>query len=234
MAEMASKMGISSTNVASSSAGQPQLRKPRQSLNAIRQSSLNPNGASGNPTDTSSNPLAASQNPPSPTGSIFYGQPQQQQFQYVPANQRQGFQPQQQPLQPPRSVQPQGSSAQGLGRFQIPGLNGNFQIALMDPDQWMRAQRATTVDSNRTGGSGGGGGGGLRIKKDDIGQFNPHGDDPLDEGVVSAGKDTMYTDVDCFIDRIETFREDPDTIDQADKQLMQIFQTLLAGPASNW
>lgn len=87
----------------------------------------------------------------------------------------------------------------------------------MDPDQWIRAQRTTTVDSNRTGGSGGGGGRGLRIKKDDIGQFNLYGDDPFDEGIVSVGKDTMYTDVDCFIDRIETFREDPDTIDQADK-----------------
>ncbi|KAK1826044.1 hypothetical protein QBC39DRAFT_235958, partial [Podospora conica] len=50
-----------------------------------------------------------------------------------------------------------------------------------------------------------------RIKKEDIGQFNPYGKDPLDKGIVGVGKDTLYTDVDCFIDRIDTFRKDPDT-----------------------
>lgn len=110
--------------------------------------------------------------------------------------------------------------------FQLPG---GYQLAVLDPELWLRHVRDGTVDSQPSAG-----GDKFRIKKDDIGQFNPHGADPDNEGVVGSGKDTIYIDVDCFLDRLETFREDPLTSVSVDKQLAQIFVTLLAGPASYW
>lgn len=105
-------------------------------------------------------------------------------------------------------------------------LPNGYQLAVLDPALWLRQAREGTADTTS--------GDKIRIKKEDIGQFNPHGADSGDEGVVGSGKDIVYTDVDCFLDRLETFREDPQTSVSADKQLAQLFITLLAGPASYW
>ena len=48
----------------------------------------------------------------------------------------------------------------------------------------------------------------IKIKRKEVGQFNPLYKDPNDLGVVVDRKNLIYTDVHCFIDRINTFIED--------------------------
>ena len=48
----------------------------------------------------------------------------------------------------------------------------------------------------------------FKIKKEDVGQFNPHYDDPDHIGVVADGKSLIFTDIHCFCDRLSTFLED--------------------------
>ncbi|KXX78814.1 hypothetical protein MMYC01_205668, partial [Madurella mycetomatis] len=74
----------------------------------------------------------------------------------------------------------------------------------------------------------------IKIKREDIGQFNPHHDDPDDLGIVTDGKSAIYTDVHCFLDCIETFLEDPETRPEMERQIAQLLPTLLGGNALLW
>jgi len=48
-----------------------------------------------------------------------------------------------------------------------------------------------------------------KIKREDIGTFDPHWPDPEDTGVVANGKNLIFTDVNSFVGGIETFLETP-------------------------
>ena len=91
--------------------------------------------------------------------------------------------------------------------------------------------RETTHD---TGGTGGSKSDSIKIKREEVGQFNPLYEDPDDLGVVADGKNLIYTDVHCFIDRINTFMEDATTRHDAERQILGMFQTLLGGSAVMW
>lgn len=71
----------------------------------------------------------------------------------------------------------------------------------------------------------------LRLKKDDIGVFDPSFPDPKDDGTVSSGNDTVFTDMYAFSERIRTFLETEDTQEAHEKQIMNMLQTLFGGPA---
>jgi hypothetical protein len=72
------------------------------------------------------------------------------------------------------------------------------------------------------------------IKPGDIGRFDPTFEDAHGVGVVNDGSNTIFTDVYCFIERINTFLEDPETSVSAERQIMSHFQSLLSGPAIVW
>ena len=69
----------------------------------------------------------------------------------------------------------------------------------------------------------------IKIKRKEVGQFNPLYKDPNNLGVVVDGKNLIYTNVHCFIDHINTFIEDATTHYNAERQILGIFQTLLGG-----
>ena len=48
----------------------------------------------------------------------------------------------------------------------------------------------------------------IKIKYEEVGQFNPLYEDLDNLGVVVDGKNLIYTNVYCFIDCINTFIED--------------------------
>ena len=48
----------------------------------------------------------------------------------------------------------------------------------------------------------------IKIKRKEVGQFNPLYEDPDDLGVVVDRKNLIYTNIYCFIDYINTFIED--------------------------
>lgn len=73
-----------------------------------------------------------------------------------------------------------------------------------------------------------------RIKREDVGQFDPHYYDPDDVGIVCEGRNMIFTDIFCFGDRLRSFLEDEDTALSAEKQILAMFQTLLSGPAVIW
>ncbi|KAK3937312.1 hypothetical protein QBC46DRAFT_392939 [Diplogelasinospora grovesii] len=52
--------------------------------------------------------------------------------------------------------------------------------------------------------------------------------------MVSDGKNFVFTDVYSFIDRLDSYMEDPATREEAERQLRSLFQSLLAGPAALW
>jgi hypothetical protein len=73
-----------------------------------------------------------------------------------------------------------------------------------------------------------------RIKKDDIGRFIPYYEDPDDLGIVADGKDTIYTDVFQFQDRVLSLLENDETRDDNAAQILELFPTLLGGDAIIW
>ncbi|KAI1733407.1 hypothetical protein F4680DRAFT_441847 [Xylaria scruposa] len=75
---------------------------------------------------------------------------------------------------------------------------------------------------------------GDKLKREDIGTFDPSYDDPDDLGVVTEGKNVIFTDVYCFCDRIQSFLEDETTRYSNERQILALFQTLLTGPAVLW
>jgi hypothetical protein len=67
-----------------------------------------------------------------------------------------------------------------------------------------------------------------------IGVFDPTYNDPNEAGVVTSGKDTIYTDVLSFTERIYTFIEDDESYEEYAPQLRKLFPTLLQGQALQW
>ncbi|KAI0847788.1 hypothetical protein F5Y00DRAFT_270925 [Daldinia vernicosa] len=68
----------------------------------------------------------------------------------------------------------------------------------------------------------------------DIGRFNP---DYLDEraaGMEIHGRIMVFTDVDLFIEHIESFLQDPATAAAHERQIMQWLEYLLIGSAGLW
>ena len=51
---------------------------------------------------------------------------------------------------------------------------------------------------------------------------------------MSDGRNLIYTDVFLFADRLGSFMEDERTAESAERQLIQMFQVLLSGPAVRW
>jgi hypothetical protein len=76
--------------------------------------------------------------------------------------------------------------------------------------------------------------GAVKIKKEDIGVFDPYYEDPDDIGIVHDGKNLVFTDIICFKERINSFLDNEDTRHANETQLVALFQTLLAGPAIIW
>ena len=89
----------------------------------------------------------------------------------------------------------------------------------------------TTYDTSSTGGSKSDS---IKIKREEVGQFNPLYKDPDDLGVVADGKNLIYTNVYCFIDYINTFIEDINIRHDIERQILGIFQTLLGGSIVIW
>jgi hypothetical protein len=100
-----------------------------------------------------------------------------------------------------------------------------------NPRQRERFDREGTHDTCGTGASQGDK---FKIKREDIGIFDPHYEDPHELGVVNGGKCTIYTDVYCFTERINSFLEDENTYLSAQSQIMSFFPTLLSGAAVIW
>jgi hypothetical protein len=73
-----------------------------------------------------------------------------------------------------------------------------------------------------------------KIKREEIGIFDPSWEDPDEVGMVFDGKNTIFTDAFSFADRIDSFLEDPTTRNEAEGQLKNHFQSLLAGPSALW
>jgi hypothetical protein len=71
----------------------------------------------------------------------------------------------------------------------------------------------------------------IRIKREDIGLFDPHHDD---KGIIVDGKNLIFTDIFAFGERIDSFLEEPDTKQDNERQIVSMFQTLLAGSALLW
>ena len=92
-----------------------------------------------------------------------------------------------------------------------------------------RGQREGTYESGRTNISQSD----FRIKREDMGIFNPVFKDPDDLGVVQDGKSLIYTVARRFIDRLMTFMED-DVDGAVSRQLIQQFPALLGGTAVLW
>ncbi|KAI2624288.1 hypothetical protein GGR54DRAFT_569258 [Hypoxylon sp. NC1633] len=72
------------------------------------------------------------------------------------------------------------------------------------------------------------------LKREHIGQFDPHHEDPNDTGVTSTNHALTFTDINYFIEHINTFLADPDTAAANERQILLLFQTLIKGPAFMW
>ena len=128
----------------------------------------------------------------------------------------------------------QGLPAYGppRGPFDLPTRNPprrHEQSARSPPIRFREATYDTAVtagtqSSNTT----------FKIKKEDVGQFNPHYDDPDHIGVVADGKSLIFTDVHCFCDRLSTFLEDEATAVEAERQILSQFPNFLGGIAVLW
>ncbi|KAK3896331.1 hypothetical protein C8A05DRAFT_40180, partial [Staphylotrichum tortipilum] len=73
----------------------------------------------------------------------------------------------------------------------------------------------------------------LRIKRDDLGVFNPTQYDPDDAGMVTKGKITIYTDVHVFVEAISTLTED-DPTGSISQNVAQFFPTIIQSTAFAW
>ena len=69
----------------------------------------------------------------------------------------------------------------------------------------------------------------IKVKREEVSQFNPLYKDPNNLGVVVDRKNLIYTNVYYFIDYINTFIEDTTIYYNIERQILDIFQTLLGG-----
>ena len=105
----------------------------------------------------------------------------------------------------------------------------NFPSNIYLPDRTQRQATHETQPSNMSARSRE-----MKIKREDIGLFDPHHEDPDDKGIIVDGKNLFFTDIFAFGERIDSFLEEPDTKDDNERQIVSMFQTLLAGSALLW
>jgi hypothetical protein len=75
----------------------------------------------------------------------------------------------------------------------------------------------------------------LKIKREDMGMFNPDADDPKNTGVLTEGRNIVFTDVFSFEQRVLSLLEvEPEDVGKINRQLVQHFNTCLAGSALLW
>lgn len=97
-------------------------------------------------------------------------------------------------------------------------------------DDGRRAREPTyTSSATRTSSSGR-----RKIKREEVGIFDPEYPDPQDVGMVTVGKDLIYTDVWAFWDRLDTFLDNESTRENMEVQIVDMFSTLLQGSAVYW
>ena len=77
-----------------------------------------------------------------------------------------------------------------------------------------RHYQETTYNTSGTGGSKSDS---IKIKREEVGQFNPLYKDPDNLGVVVDRKNLIYTNIHCFINYINTFMEDATTRHNAER-----------------
>ncbi|RWA09353.1 hypothetical protein EKO27_g5769 [Xylaria grammica] len=70
-----------------------------------------------------------------------------------------------------------------------------------------------------------------RLKKEDISTFNPNHYDPDDAGMVSEKDKIIFTDIYCFVERIESLMEDEETAESNGQQILSMLPTMIAGQA---
>ncbi|KAI0844153.1 hypothetical protein F5Y00DRAFT_249303 [Daldinia vernicosa] len=73
-----------------------------------------------------------------------------------------------------------------------------------------------------------------QLRREDIGRFNPDYPDPKNVGMIFDGNTPIFTDLDRFVERVESFLEDHVTAAANEKQLKLLFEILLDGPAALW
>ncbi|KAJ4369260.1 hypothetical protein N0V85_009100, partial [Neurospora sp. IMI 360204] len=72
-----------------------------------------------------------------------------------------------------------------------------------------------------------------KVKREEIGIFNPTAYDPDDVGIITDPKGDTYTDVYAFREQVLSFVEGG-TDSKMGRQMSKLFQTLLGGPAKVW
>lgn len=72
-----------------------------------------------------------------------------------------------------------------------------------------------------------------RLKREEVGLFDPECDDSQDVGMVIVGKDLIFTDVWTFIGRLEFFKDGENDLD-IEAEIKRLFPTLLQGSAVHW
>jgi hypothetical protein len=73
-----------------------------------------------------------------------------------------------------------------------------------------------------------------KIKRDNIGEFDPHFEDPEDLGMIKNGTSLVFTDVLAFSEQINTLLECENTRAVNEAHILDLFPTLLNGVALLW
>ncbi|KAI1661950.1 hypothetical protein F4813DRAFT_398403 [Daldinia decipiens] len=73
-----------------------------------------------------------------------------------------------------------------------------------------------------------------QLKRGDVGRFNPSHLDERGAGMVTDGCTLVFTDVDLFVEHIESFLQDPLAAAANERQILQWLEALLNGPAAMW
>lgn len=73
-----------------------------------------------------------------------------------------------------------------------------------------------------------------QLRREDIGRFNPAYPDPKEAGMIIDGNTIIFTDVNRFVERVESFLQDPVTYEANMRQMSYLFEVLLDGPAAMW
>src|SRR6266699_4410299 len=74
----------------------------------------------------------------------------------------------------------------------------------------------------------------FKIKRQDIGVFDPQFPNPKGQGAVTDGSRLVFTDVHDFMERVYTLLEDSSAAYKTERQIKAMFSTLLAGAAVIW
>ncbi|KAK6950436.1 hypothetical protein Daesc_008764 [Daldinia eschscholtzii] len=73
-----------------------------------------------------------------------------------------------------------------------------------------------------------------QLRREDIGRFNPGHPDERGVGMVTDGHTLIFTDVNLFVEHIESFLQNPTTAASNETQILSWLETLLAGAAAAW